>query len=86
MTVSAKFRCTSVTDFGKQKQAKFMAVYGTDGENADYSKYTPSGDLSITIDKETPAFSFFEPQKDYYLLFEEVPTLPEPKRVLEINL
>lgn len=71
MAIKAKFRCNSVTDNGYNKQAKLSAVYGTEGENADYSKATPSGQLEISIDKETKAAEFFQPQKDYYLTFEE---------------
>ena len=71
MTVKAKFRCNSVTDNGYNKQAELSAIYGTEGENADYSKSTPFGQLKISIDKETKAADFFQPQKDYYLTFEE---------------
>ncbi len=69
--VKAKFKCSSVTDNGYNKQACLNAVYGTEGENADFCKATPSGDLKIFIDKETPAADFFEPQKEYYLTFEK---------------
>lgn len=60
----------SVTDFGTNKSAKFSAVYGTEGENADFAKATPSGDLTINIDSGVPASSFFSPGKQYYLTFE----------------
>lgn len=68
--VKAKFRCMSVTDFGYNKQAKFSAVYSTTGENADFAKATPSGDLSINIDSGVPASNYFQPGKEYYLTFE----------------
>lgn len=70
--VRAKFRCNSITDFGGQKQAQLSAIYGTEGENADYAKATPSGQLSISIDSETPASEFFKPGGEYYLTFEPV--------------
>jgi hypothetical protein len=73
MAVKAKFRCTSVTDNGYNKSADFSAVYGKEGENADYAKATPTGSLKISIDKETKASEFFQPQKEYYLVFEEAP-------------
>lgn len=73
MTVRAKFRCNSVTDFGYNKQATLTAVYGKDGENADYAKATPSGELRISIDKEVKASEFFVPNKEYWLDFSEVP-------------
>lgn len=71
MTVKAKFRCQSVTDFGGQKQANLTAVYGNTGENADFTRVTPSGDLRINIQSDAPASTFFTPGEDYYLTFEE---------------
>ena len=71
MSVRAKFRCQSVTDYGVQKEANFSAVYSSQGENADFAKATPYGELKIRIDSEVPASQFFEPQKEYYLVFEE---------------
>lgn len=68
----AKFRCNSVTDFGTQKQAQLYAVYGKEGENADFAKATPSGDLKINIDAEVPASNYFTPGKEYYLDFTQV--------------
>ena len=70
--VKAKFHCNSVEDFEYGKEAKLTAVHSPTGENADYAKATPSGDLKITIDSETPASDFFKPGKDYYLVFEQV--------------
>lgn len=70
--VKAKFRCQSVTDFGHQKQVAMGAVYGKEGENADFSKATPYAELKMNIDSETPAADFFKPQGEYYLTFEEV--------------
>lgn len=69
MAIRAKFRCNSVTDNGYGKQAHLTAVYGKEGENADYSKATPSGTLQINIDKDTKAADFFTPLKDYYMDF-----------------
>lgn len=67
--VRAKFFCNSVVNHGHVKEAHLNAVYGEEGENADYSKATPSGHLSISIDIDTPAAEFFQPQKEYYLEF-----------------
>lgn len=69
MAIRAKFKCNSVTDNGYGKNASLTAVYGKEGENADYSKATPSGTLQINIDKDTKASDFFVPQKEYYLDF-----------------
>jgi len=68
--VKAKFRCNSVEDFGSNKQAKFSAVYSEKGENADFAKATPYGDLKINIDSQVPASDFFIPGCEYYLTFE----------------
>lgn len=70
-TVRAKFNCESVTNFKSGKTAKLRAVYGTAGENADFTKYTPNGELSISTSEEAPANDFFEPGSDYYLTFEK---------------
>lgn len=78
MSVKAKFRCNQVidTDHGNgftQRHVHFTAIYGKEGENADYSKATPSGNLTIQIDKETVAYDYFKPATNYYLSFEEAP-------------
>jgi len=72
MAIKAKFTCNSIVDVGYALTSSFNAVYGTEGENADYSKATPCGNLQITIDKETKASEYFKRGKDYYLTFEEV--------------
>lgn len=71
--IKAKFVCNSITDNGWNKSANLTAVYGKEGENSDFAKATPSGNLTISIDKDTPASDFFEPQSSYYLYFEPVP-------------
>lgn len=71
-SIRAKFKCGSVTDNGWNKSANLTAVFGKKGENADYAKATPFGNLTITIDKDTKASEFFEPQKDYWLVFSPV--------------
>jgi hypothetical protein len=72
-TVKAKFICTSVNDFGKNgKEAILNAVYSEKGENADFAAATPRGNLAIAISKGASAETFFEPEKSYYLTFEEV--------------
>lgn len=71
MAVKAKFKCNSVTDFGGVKQAQMSAVYGKEGENADFAHATPYGELKINIDSGVPANSYFQPGKEYYLTFEE---------------
>lgn len=72
--VVAKFQCNAVIPFGEDtKIAHLDAVYGTEGENADFASATPSGHLQIMIDKSTPAVDYFKQGKKYYLTFEEAP-------------
>lgn len=69
--VRAKFKCNSVTDFGQQKEVSLSVVISGSEENKTFSKYTPVGELKMRVDKETSAFDYFQPQKEYYLSFEE---------------
>jgi hypothetical protein len=74
MTVRAKFKCLTIIDTTfdmdyKKREITFMAAYSNEGDNADYSKYTPSGELKIQIDPETKAYDFFVPGEHYYLDF-----------------
>lgn len=64
--VRAKFRCVSETRYaGTQVKYEFMPQYDTSTpEDQRYSKYTPSGELRISVDN--PAVKF-EVGKDYYL-------------------
>lgn len=71
MSVKAKFVCLSVTEFtGGDKEVKLNAVYKDGTENADYSMYTPSADLRMTISNQTKAIEYFKPGGQYYLTFE----------------
>jgi hypothetical protein len=69
MSVRAKFRVSSVTDFGFTKQMKLVAV-SDDGipENQRYHKATPSGQIEMTIDNP-PAADQFTPGKEFYVDF-----------------
>jgi hypothetical protein len=71
MSVKAKFQCNSVEHFEHSKCANLTAVKGNEGEDKDFTKYTPSGQLSISIDESTPAVDFFEPGEAYYLTFDK---------------
>lgn len=80
MSVKAKFRCSSVSGSMPVTPgalatliARFHAVYGKDGENADYAEATPSGYLELTINGNRPAASYFKHGRDYFLTFEEAP-------------
>lgn len=47
----------------------FIPVYGTGAENADWSKYTPSGKLEMNVTNQK-AIDYFELGQDYFLTFE----------------
>lgn len=65
MSIRAKFKCHRVTkDSGGNEMVNLSAVYGDD--NKPWSKFTPNGDLSMTI-SNPEAQGFFEPNVDYYL-------------------
>lgn len=66
--VRAKFVCKKITQVYDGKQHDFEAVISGEG-NEDFTKYTPSGDLSIFITNEAKASSFFEEGSEYYLDF-----------------
>jgi hypothetical protein len=72
MQVKAKFSCNSILNFQHGKTAKLNAIYGKEGENADFTKATPNGSIEISISEETPAVDYFQPGKNYYVYFEEV--------------
>ncbi|WPV66291.1 hypothetical protein [Chitinophaga sp. LS1] len=67
--VVAKFKVNSVEDFGGSKRAKLTAVYDPNGEYKDFTKYTPSGELTIMITAEAPANTFFVPGDTITLTF-----------------
>ncbi|MFC0182750.1 hypothetical protein SAMN04515674_12161 [Pseudarcicella hirudinis] len=74
MSVKAKFQCNSIVEIGHFKDSlavSFSVVYGTDGENADYSKSTPAGHLTLNVCKGTKGAEFFKRGDYYYLNFEK---------------
>jgi len=74
-TVRAKFRCESLTDFGMTKEVRLSAVCNDadpDSENSSFNRYTPSGELRMSIDNDAASIQFV-PGKEYYLDFSEAP-------------
>lgn len=74
MSVRAKIRINSIEKFVGQSTLKASPVTGTAGDNADYSRYTPSGQITLTISDETKAATYFEVGKEYVVTFEAAPT------------
>lgn len=63
--VRAKFRCTSVTKHENAAETVCMSpVTSGSDENKEWSKYTPSGELKMTITAEG-AVGVFQPGKSY---------------------
>lgn len=75
MTVKAKFRCNTIVDTkhqgGSYRHVSFSAIYGNEGENKDFAKSTPWGEIKLQIDESTAAFDAFIPGKDYYINLSE---------------
>ena len=70
--VRAKFRCVSVNHMdGDSREIKLTAVVGGGPENQGFNKYTPYGNLEMTIDNPAAA-DFIEPGKEYFLDFTRV--------------
>jgi len=67
MTVRAKFYCDSITQYVTNKGITFRAVTKGSEENKSFAKYTPSGELRLSIDPSTPAFDAFVVGKEYYI-------------------
>lgn len=71
-TVVAKFKCNFVTNYESNSQISLSAVKDGSEENKSFAKYTSNGEVTMTIDKETEAYDYFEAGKEYYLTFESV--------------
>lgn len=75
--VVAKMVCSTLETHeyahGANRKVQLGAVCGKDGENAAFTKYTPSGACWMNIDSAAPAAQFFKPGKKYYVTFTEAP-------------
>lgn len=71
MTARAKFSCESMEVFvGTYRNYRFRAINDdSTEENRKFTKYTPAGQLQISVDN--PSISFV-PGKEYYLDFTPV--------------
>ena len=71
MSVVAKFVVNSIEESVGQKTVKLMAVYGNGEENKQWSKYTPCGNISISI-TNPDAYDQFSVGLEYFVNFEKV--------------
>jgi hypothetical protein len=79
MTVRAKFQCNSVEQFSATgpgtRTYRFTPQYDPSvPEDQRYAKYTPSGELRITVDNPNVVF---ELGRQYYLDFTPVEDTPK---------
>jgi hypothetical protein len=64
--VIAKFQCLSVKTFHSSQEIEFMAVTSESPENKTWSKWTPSGNLKMTITNDE-LFGHFKPAQNYLI-------------------
>lgn len=69
MKIKAKFLCIGVLDnpSAEQKSVSFMPVVSGSDENKSFAKYTPSGNMQLSVSYDTVAAEAFEEGKEYYL-------------------
>jgi hypothetical protein len=67
--VRAKFRCSAIEDSPVNESVTVFFYPVTEGseENLSFSKYTPAGQLILTISYGTPAHKFVKENEEYYL-------------------
>lgn len=72
--IRAKFRIGAINkqEYGTNVTLHANAVYGTEGENADFSKATPWGILQMNVDADLPAATMFKPGEEVYLYLEKI--------------
>ena len=74
MTVRAKFTCQEIRHMFTQSpdavcaEIRLTAVYGEGNENASWSKWTPSGEIKMTITNPA-AIDKFELGRSYFVDF-----------------
>lgn len=64
MSVSARFYVAKITknagSFGNHLNVTLLPVTRKTGDNIDWSKYTPSGSIEMTVSSEAGAYDWFE--------------------------
>lgn len=69
MNIRAKFRVEGVTKHGEEHTTiRLRAVTTGSEENKKYWKYTPSGDMTMTVMSHVVAD--FKPDQEYYITLE----------------
>lgn len=74
MSVVAKFRVSSIEDFGYSRQIKLSAVYegplGDNEENKRFTKATPNGEIRMSVDNPY-ASDQFSVGDEWYVHFDK---------------
>lgn len=71
--VRAKFIVTSITRYGgEMTQIKLSPVMSGCEENKSFAKYTPSGEISLSVSVPETA-KLFDIDKEFYVDFTEAP-------------
>lgn len=67
--VREKFKCLTIIDSPETESVTFYFYPVVDGseENKSFSKYTPTGQLILTVSYENEAHKFFTENEEYYL-------------------
>lgn len=76
MSTRAKFTVTGINETSWSKEITMAPVMADDGENKDFWKATPSGEIKISIDNKVAA-EMFEIDKEYYVDFTKAPEKEE---------
>lgn len=75
MSVVAKFRVNSITDYGYGRELNLSAVYegplGENEENKRFTKATPNGSIKMSVDNPY-AYEQFNIGDEFYVHFEKV--------------
>lgn len=70
MSILAKFTCNEVKHSVGLEAVNLTPVIGGSDENKSFSKWTPSGNLTMGI-TNPDVFGFFIPGKAYYITIQE---------------
>lgn len=69
--VRAKFKCNSVGYFPDTCTVSLSPVTNGSDENKEFFKYTPGGNIEMSVVSKATA-DMFEPGKEYYVDFSKV--------------
>lgn len=76
--VKARFWVSQIIKFGSVKNiaVKLNAVTRKTEDNVDWAKYSPAGEINVTVTEDTPAQAWFEDRlgKDVAITFDDVPS------------